>query len=202
MPTLSRGHGTRRECRAGRCRAAKRFSLFEPVEHPLAAKDLIVEFADYDLDRVIATQADIGRYNPQRFEMEQLDAVVFEDTVDHRCVGYKDITPNEFWVRGHMPGYPLMPGVMMCEAAAQLISYFSQKHDLLGTPVMGFGGLDEVRFRDPVLPGDRLVLAIRIEKIRRGAMVVCRFQGFVRETLVVEGGIKGVPLAMELPAAI
>jgi 3-hydroxyacyl-[acyl-carrier-protein] dehydratase len=70
----------------------------------------------------------------------------------------------------------------------------SQKYDLLGAKVLGFGGMDEVRFRDPVLPGDRLVMAAQLIKVRRGAIVVSRFQGFVRETLVCEGQIKGVPL--------
>jgi len=165
----------------------------------LAAKDLIVDFHEYDLDRPIANQEDIRRHNLQRYEMEQLDAVVFEDQSGLRCVGYKDITPSEFWVRGHMPGYPLMPGVIMCEAAAQLASYFSQRFDLLGAKVLGFGGLEEVKFRDPVLPGDRLVLAVQMLKARRGSMIVCRFQGFVRESLVVEGVIKGIPLALEIP---
>ena len=58
--------------------------------------------------------------------MEQLTAIVFDDVERGICVGYKDISPDEFWVRGHMPGMPLMPGVIMCEAAAQLCSYHVQ----------------------------------------------------------------------------
>ncbi len=49
-----------------------------------------------------------------------------------------------------------MPGVVMLEAAAQMCSYFAHKYDLLGTSMVGFGGLEDVRFRDPVIPGDRL----------------------------------------------
>ena len=100
-------------------------------------------------------------------------------------VGYKDHGPDEFWTRGHMPGMPLLPGVLMCEAAAQMCSYFTIKYDLLGTNMVGFGGMDEVRFRDPVRPGDRLVIVSEMLKLRRGAMVVSRFQGFVRQSLVV-----------------
>ena len=91
-----------------------------------------------------------------------------------------------------------MPGVIMCEAAAQLSSYFTQKYDLLGAQVVGFGGLEEVRFREAVIPGDRLVVITQLVKVRRGAMIVCRFQGFVRQTMVVEGIIKGVPLPLDL----
>jgi 3-hydroxyacyl-[acyl-carrier-protein] dehydratase len=163
----------------------------------VAGKDLIVDFSQFDLNRVLATQEDIRRYNLQRFEMEQLTAIVFEDEPSGRCVGYKDVTDREFWVRGHMPGYPLMPGVMMCEAAAQLASYFAQKYDMLGAKVIGFGGMESVRFRDQVRPGERLVLAVKLLKLRRGAMLVCRFQGLVGQNVVVEGQIKGVPLPVD-----
>jgi len=161
------------------------------------SKDLIVDFSEFDLDRIIATQEDIRRYNLQRFEMEQLSAILFEDQPSGRCVGYKDVTDREFWVRGHMPGYPLMPGVIMCEAAAQLASYFAQKYDMLGAKVVGFGGMESVRFREQVRPGDRLVLAVKLLKLRRGALLVCRFQGIVNQSIVVEGQIKGVPLPIE-----
>ena len=131
----------------------------------------------------------------QRFEMEQLSAIVYEDAAQKICVGYKDVTDQEFWVRGHFPGMPLMPGVMMCEAAAQMCSYYAKRFDLLGdVKVVGFGGLEEVRFRDPVRPGDRLYIVCKMVRVRRGAIIVCRFQGFVGQTLVVEGLIKGIPL--------
>ncbi|MGN6546721.1 MAG: 3-hydroxyacyl-ACP dehydratase FabZ family protein, partial [Aureliella sp.] len=84
----------------------------------MAARDLIIDPATLNFDHVIADVAEIRKYNPQRFEMEQLTAIIYEDLEKHICVGYKDITFDEFWVRGHMPGYPLMPGVLMCEAAA------------------------------------------------------------------------------------
>ncbi len=166
-------------------------------------KGPIIDTSEVDLSRTIASIEEIRRYNPQRFEMEQLTAVVYEDTTRHLCVGYKDVTANEFWVRGHMPSLPLMPGVIMCEAAAQLASYYSQKHNLLGSEMVGFGGLEDVRFRDPVIPGDRLFMATELVKVRRGRMIVCRFQGFVGDRTVVDGLIKGIPLPTSaLEAAI
>jgi 3-hydroxyacyl-[acyl-carrier-protein] dehydratase len=163
----------------------------------VAVKDLIIDFADYDLDRVIADQAEIRRLNLQRFEMEQLTAIVHEDMERKICVGYKDVTHDEFWVRGHMPGFPLMPGVVMCEAAAQLCSYYVQRFDLMGTRAVGFGGLDEVRFRAPVAPGCRLVLVAQLLRCRPKVLITSRFQGFVNQALVVEGVIKGVPIPKE-----
>jgi 3-hydroxyacyl-[acyl-carrier-protein] dehydratase len=166
----------------------------------VAGKDLILDFSEYDVNHVIADQEEIRRYNLQRFEMEQLTAVVYADADRGICAGYKDLTDAEFWVRGHMPDKPIMPGVVMCEAAAQLSSYFAQKYDLLGCKVVGLGGLEEVRCRGFVVPGDRLVVVVKRLKVRRGAMILCRFQGFVRETLVVEGKIMGISLPVDAAA--
>jgi 3-hydroxyacyl-[acyl-carrier-protein] dehydratase len=164
----------------------------------VAVRELIIDPASLDYNNIIADVAEIRKYNPQRFEMEQLTAIIFEDVDRHICVGYKDVTHDEFWVRGHMPNMPLMPGVMMLEAAAQMCSYFSQKFDLLGAAMVGFGGLEDVRFRDPVIPGDRLVLACEMTRLRRGRIVFTKFQGFVRNTVVVEGILKGIPIPVEV----
>ena len=83
----------------------------------------LYEFGTFDESRPIFTLNEIRKTNPQRFEMEQLTAIVYVDRVEHGIIGYKDITANEFWVRGHMPEYPLMPGVILCECAAQLAGF-------------------------------------------------------------------------------
>lgn len=167
----------------------------------MAPRDYIIHPSEYDLDRVIADIHEIRRWNMQRFQMEQLTAIVHEDQARGLCVGYKDVTPDEFWVRGHFPSMPLMPGVLMCEAAAQLSSYYTQKFNLLDAKLIGFGGLEEVRFREPVVPGDRLVIAVERVRVRPRAMIVCRFQGLVRESIVVDGIIKGVPLPADMLSA-
>jgi 3-hydroxyacyl-[acyl-carrier-protein] dehydratase len=82
----------------------------------------------------------------------------------------------------------------MLEAAAQLCSYYATKYNLSGGKVVGFGGLEEVHFRGPVKPGDRLFIACEGVKIRVGRMVIFRFQGLVGDTLVVDGILKGIPL--------
>ncbi|MCE5267959.1 MAG: beta-hydroxyacyl-ACP dehydratase [Planctomycetaceae bacterium] len=161
----------------------------------MAKKELILDFGAYDINHVVADSEEIRRYNPQRYEMEQLTAICYEDGVGKVCVGYKDLGPNEFWVRGHMPGMPLMPGVIMCEAAAQLSSYFSHKYKLM-EGLIGFGGLEDVRFRGVVLPGDRFVIVCRLLKLRRSLMT-CEFQCFVKESLVCEGILKGVSIPVE-----
>jgi 3-hydroxyacyl-[acyl-carrier-protein] dehydratase len=160
----------------------------------MPSKDLIIDFSEYDLDHIVADIEQIRRVNPQRHEMEQLTAIVFDDVDRGIIVGYKDVTNDEFWVRGHMPEVPLMPGVVMCEAAAQVCSYHAQAHDLLGAEMIGFGGMDDVRFRGTVVPGDRLVVAAQKLQLRVGAMIRCRFQCYVNEQVVCEGQIRGIPI--------
>jgi 3-hydroxyacyl-[acyl-carrier-protein] dehydratase len=155
--------------------------------------ELHMELSAIDLTHVVADQEAIRRVNTQRFEMEQLTAIVYVDATQHLVIGYRDIRADEFWVRGHMPGYPLFPGVLMCEAAAQLCSYYIVTQDIMEADFIGFGGLDAVRFRAPVLVGDRLILVGKGTRINR-RQTVCNVQGFVGSTMVFHADVLGVPL--------
>ena len=161
----------------------------------------------YDIDEIdfespVFTLEDIRDVNPQREEMEQLTAIVHIDRESHGLVGYKDVTREEFWCRGHMPDYPLMPGVIQCEAAAQLANFYARKYDMLGGDFLGFGGMDAVRFRAPVLPGSRLVLMARMVKLRRGRRAEFEFQGFVDGRMAFSGQMIGVPIQQEATTAV
>ena len=160
-------------------------------------QETLIDLSLFDVDQPIADIEEIRKYNPQRHEMEQLTAVLYEDLENRAAAAVKDLTDSEFWVRGHMPGMPLMPGVVMLEAVAQLSSYFTQKHDLLGSEMVGFGGLDSVRFRGVVSPGDRLILLVKMVKTRRGRMIVADFQGIVGDTVVLEGTLRGIPIPVD-----
>ena len=161
---------------------------------------LIVDPAGLDLSRVVADRDAIRRVNPQRHEMEQLTAIVLVDREQQTVAGYKDVADDEFWVRGHMPDYPLLPGVLICEAAAQLCSYYIVTTCLLEGDFIGFGGLENVRFRSPVRPGDRLLLVGKAERIKR-KQTVFNVQGFVGTTMVFHGDIIGMPLQRQGDAA-
>ncbi len=152
-----------------------------------------LDLSRLDMNRVVADKDAIRKVNAQRFEFEQLDAVVYIDPAQHIFVGYKDVRPDEFWVRGHMPGYPIMPGVLMCEAAAQLCGYYILSHKLMEGGFMGFGGMENVRFRSPIYPGQRLVLVGKATKVNR-RQTTCNVQGFVNDSMVFHGDIIGVPL--------
>ena len=153
-----------------------------------------------DFSRVLAGRAEIERVNPQRFEMEQLTAIVYMEPSQNLIVGYKDVTADEFWVRGHMPNYPLMPGVLMCEAAAQLCSYYIMVNGLTQGDFLGLGGMENVRFRGPVKPGDRLVLICKATKLHR-RQCIFNVQGVVGTTMVFHVDIIGVPLVRSTEAA-
>ena len=152
-----------------------------------------------DFRRPLAGRAEIERVNPQRYEMEQLTAIVHVEPDRNLIVGYKDVTADEFWVRGHMPGYPLMPGVLMCEAAAQLCSYYIMTYGTKQGDFLGFGGMDNVRFRGTVKPGDRLVLVSKATKLHR-RQTIFNVQGFVGSTMVFHADIIGVPMTRQSPA--
>lgn len=159
-------------------------------------RQLIVDPSLYDESKPIATIEDIRKYNRQRYEMEQLTGILYDNYEEKRCVGYKDMTDKEFWIRGHMPNFPLTPGVVLCEVAAQLASYFMTKHDMFNGAVMGFAGLDEVKFRGMVRPGDRVIVQSEMLKQRK-ILITARFMCVVNGAVVCEGVLKGVPLPIE-----
>lgn len=164
----------------------------------MPTQEPIIDLASLDFDTIVADQEAIRRCLPQRYEMEQLTAIVLDNVELGITVGYKDLTPEEFWVRGHMPGMPLMPGVMMCEAAAQVCSYHVIANQLMEAEMLGFAGLDEVRFRGPVRPGDRLVIVSQKVQLRPKTIVRSRFQCFVEQTMVCHGEMRGAPLPVDL----
>ena len=151
-----------------------------------------VDLDSIDFDTLVADQEAIRECNKQRYEMEHLNGVVHLDLEEGVCVGYKDVTDDEFWVRGHIPGRPLLPGVIMCEAAAQLCSYFYVEATETER-FLGFAGMRDVKFRRAVEPAARLVLVAKATRISpRRSEFDC--QGFVDGKLVFEAGIIGMPL--------
>lgn len=158
----------------------------------MKSKPPYVDFSEFEADKVVADLEEVYRHNPHRFELALLDGILFID--EERAVGYKDLTEEEFWVRGHFPERPLMPGVLICECAAQLTSFFGSYHELKGDGYMGLGGLEDVRFRSPVVPGDRLVIMLRKKRFRKGFVLFTEFQAYVGTTLCAEGVIKGAML--------
>lgn len=132
--------------------------------------------------------------NPQRFEMQQLDGILWCDREQSQILGYKDVTDKEFWIRGHIPGRPLMPGVIMIEAAAQLCSFFLKEiYEEQG--FIGFAGIESAKFRSVVEPGQRLYLLGQIKSYKRKkrtTRVTMKVQGIVDNTMVFETTVSGM----------
>jgi len=107
-----------------------------------------------------------------------------------RIVGIKNVTYNEPFFPGHFPGKPIMPGVLIVEAMAQtagVLAFKSISEEEQGKPVL-FLGLDNVRFRKPVVPGDQLRMELDITRHRQA---IWGFKGkaFVEDKLVAEADL-------------
>ena len=156
------------------------------------APPLLVDLSKLDLGRVEIPIEEIRKVNPHRYEMEQLSGVIHLDAAAGQIVAFKEVRPDEFWVRGHIPGRPLLPGVLMVEAAAQMCSFY-YKRVLEDPRFLGFGGVDGVKFRGQVVPGDRLLLLGQAVEIRN-RRAVFDTQGVVGDRMVFEARITGMPI--------
>ncbi|MBE6427417.1 MAG: beta-hydroxyacyl-ACP dehydratase [Planctomycetaceae bacterium] len=160
----------------------------------MAKKPSLIDLSAVDLTHLIADQEEVRSKNLQRFEMEMLNGILYEDLENGIGVGFQDVPENPFWARGHMPGYPIMPGVLICESAAQLASYFAGRLKCLNSGFIGFGGMDNVRFRGPVRPGDKLILVVKLLKSKPNVMMILQFEAIVNGEVIADGEIRGVPL--------
>ncbi|MEX2213201.1 MAG: hypothetical protein WD768_03675, partial [Phycisphaeraceae bacterium] len=147
-------------------------------------RPLFVDIATVDMNNVMYGVDAIEAVNPQRGHMRMLDAVVMVNETERTFVAYKDVRHDEFWVPDHIPGRPLFPGVLMIEAAAQVGGFVMKTYGKV-EGFVGFAGVDGVKFRGQVLPGDRFVILGKILDLR-ARRSVCAVQGVVNGVLVFE----------------
>jgi 3-hydroxyacyl-[acyl-carrier-protein] dehydratase len=113
---------------------------------------------------------EILRRLPHRYPFLLVDRVL-EWHKGKSIVALKNLTINEEFFQGHFPGNPVMPGVLMLEALAQaagLLAFLTEDVYPHEVTQFYFAGIDEVRFRKPVLPGDQLILKVNVERVMRG----------------------------------
>ena len=154
------------------------------------SQDILIDLSTLDLNKNAIDIETIRAVIPHRYEMEQLSGIIKFDPEQKIIVGYKDVSDKEFWIRGHIPGRPLMPGVLMLEAAAQLCTYYYKK-TTQDDRFLGFGGVDKVKFRGKVTPGNKLILIAKNKELR-SRRAIFDTQGVVDGKLVFEGVIIGM----------
>jgi len=152
---------------------------------------LLFDLSQIDLNaQPVFDQEAILKVNPQCFEMQQLDGILWYDKEKFLILGYKNATINEFWVRGHIPDRPIMPAVIMVEAAAQLLSFFVRQ--IYGVDAfIGFTDIDSAKFRATVEPGKRLYLLGHLTKYK-SRKYTAYIQGVVDGTMVFDTTVSGM----------
>ncbi|HRY30592.1 MAG TPA: 3-hydroxyacyl-ACP dehydratase FabZ [Elusimicrobiota bacterium] len=127
---------------------------------------------------------DIMKIIPHRYPILMVDKAVIVEP-DKKITGYKSVSGNEPFFQGHFPGQPIMPGVLIVEAMAQAACVLMLSKPELKNKLAFFMGIDKVKFRKPVVPGDQLEL--RVEILRGGGRVgKARGEAFVKDEMVTE----------------
>ena len=134
----------------------------------------------------LPSPAEIQRILPHRYPFLLVDRILSLEP-GKRIVGVKNVTVNEPFFQGHFPGRPIMPGVLIVEAMAQVgcvLALMSTQNE--GNPSIYLLGMDKVRFRKPVVPGDQIVIDVEI--LRSGKKFwKMQATAHVDQTLVCEG---------------
>ncbi len=152
--------------------------------------NLLIDLEQLDLSTPRVGREAIARVNPHRGAIVQLDEILWHSEDFTAAVGVKHVRDDEFWVDGHVPGNPLMPGVLMLEAAAQLTSYLYYNRNPTDC-FAGFTRIEDTAFRGAVRPGDDLHLLSKVIKYNPKRFVSA-VQGLVDGGLVFEGKITGM----------
>ena len=138
---------------------------------------------------MVLNTVEIMKLLPHRYPFLLVDRII-EVEEGKRIVGLKNVTINEPFFQGHFPGHPIMPGVLIIEAMAQVGGLYALVAGNVGAnKVTYFVGIDKAKFRKPVVPGDTLRFELELINCRRG--IFC-FSGkaYVESTLVAEAELK------------
>jgi 3-hydroxyacyl-[acyl-carrier-protein] dehydratase len=123
---------------------------------------------------------------PHRYPFALLDRII-DYVPGKKAVGIKNVTINEPFFPGHIPNRPIMPGVLIVESMAQVGGVVLTLMPGMKGKFFAFAGIDKVRFRRPVVPGDQLVMTVELLSFKRGRVAKMEGEGLVDGQLVVEG---------------
>ncbi|HAX79304.1 MAG TPA: 3-hydroxyacyl-[acyl-carrier-protein] dehydratase FabZ [Cyanobacteria bacterium UBA11372] len=111
--------------------------------------------------KIVLTIEEIQKLLPHRYPFLLVDRII-DYTQGKRAVGIKNVTVNEPFFPGHFPGRPIMPGVLIVEAMAQVGGIIMKQMPDIPEGLFMFAGIDKTRFRRPVVPGDQLVMTVEL----------------------------------------
>ena len=152
----------------------------------------LIDLSAHDLGAVCINKTEIYKRLPQRFEFQVLDGFIHASAESRTAVAFAEINPDAWWVRGHVEGRALLPGVLMLEMAAQASAILSGL--VTGSNrFLGFGGVDQCKFRGAVTPPARLYLLVK-DVEDRPRRVVSVTQGICDDKLVFEARITGMAM--------
>lgn len=151
----------------------------------------LVDLKKINMEKVLYDTDDICRFIPHRHEMLQIDRIVHFDEDEGITVGIKEVRDNEFWVKGHIPGRPILPGVLLLEAAAQICTFhFGKSLDPGSGRFFGFAKVDRMKFRGVALPSDMIVFVVKILKSKENSANYA-VQAFVAGKMIFEAEVMG-----------
>lgn len=135
----------------------------------------------------VLTIEDIHRLLPHRYPFSLVDRII-KYVPEKLAVGIKNVTFNEPHFQGHFPGRPIMPGVLIVEAMAQVGGIvLTQMPEFPENGLFMFAGIDKVRFRRPVVPGDQLIMTVELLSIKRRRFGKMQGRAEVDGQLAAEG---------------
>jgi len=145
-----------------------------------------------DMDHPQVTREQIYQALPHRHEFMQLDGILHVNRDRREVVALRRVRPDEWWCKGHLPGRPLLPGVLMLESAAHVAAYFYAV-ETESMRFLAFSGVDRFKFRETVTPPANLVILGKAVEVKP-RRTICDVQGFVGDTMIFEGQIIGMPI--------
>ncbi|MBE9229190.1 3-hydroxyacyl-ACP dehydratase FabZ [Phormidium sp. LEGE 05292] len=134
----------------------------------------------------IFTIEEIQNLLPHRYPFLLVDRII-DYVPGEKAVGIKNVTVNEPFFQGHFPGRPIMPGVLIVEAMAQVGGIVLTQLPEIERGLFMFAGIDGVRFRRPVTPGDQLVMTLELLSVKRRRFGKMRGVTYVDGKLACEG---------------